>query len=77
LLQALNTTLRRPADGQTATAFETLADARALDQAGALSVDALRDFWLADAALRAAIDGVPLHLSPHPAARHMAQPRMP
>jgi hypothetical protein len=39
--------------------FELLAEARAQVGAVITSIEAQRDFWLADAALQAAIQGVP------------------
>ena len=56
-------------NGMLASPFELLADAR--EQAGAVhaAIDALREFWLADTALRAALGG-PAESPPAPSQHH-------
>ena len=46
-------------NGMLASVFELLAEARAQSTAVIGAIEAQRDFWLADAALRAALAGAP------------------
>ena len=62
-------------NGMLVGVFELLADARAQVGAVIAAIEAQRDFWLADAALNAAIVGAPVQAQPLAAAAPRPRPR--
>ena len=63
-------------NGMLASPFELLADAREQAAAVHAAIDALREFWLADTDLRAALGGplLPPTHHHHPPAQHQKEP---
>jgi len=62
-------------NGMLVGVFELLADARAQVGAVIAAIEAQRDFWLADAALNAAIVGAPSSVPSMAAAAPAAEPK--
>lgn len=60
-------------NGMLASVFEVLAEARAQAQAASSAVEARRDFWIADADLRAVLAGAPFEASSGAASGASAQ----